>query len=319
MTQKLISLEEQLAAIKKSWHKQLKPKVRSFEEFNTLEALCAELAKRLDREPPHDGLEPYCGVPLARALISLCKQLFVFECKQNDSFEDEVALGEILNEYITGAAPFIRLSEAYGLNSELNSFMRIHPDPSNVEISEETYDDIEDPYNIPDEPYNCCVEPDGYEWYDDPIGWMFPDEESFLAYQVRQLELQGEEYARQVAESEPLEEEDDPPYRVLFKMSSEQIRLVKPFAREFFLAKAIEYCSMSEGELSKAEMIEFPFDDFSPEGRKRIEEQSDENFIKLYNMTASEEGLKAGIQFVNRALQSFDDEFIRRVVEADRK
>lgn len=80
-----------------------------------------------------------------------------------------------------------------------------------------------------------------------------------------------------------------------------------------------ECCAMSYDQLYDAGLFEFPFDDFSPEGRKRVEEQSDESFIKLYNMTASEEGLEAGIQFVNRALQSFDDEYIRRVVEANRK
>lgn len=312
MTQKFIPLKDQLAAIANSGRNRFEPKIKSFEKFNTLEALCAEIAGQLDREAPHDGLEPYCGIPLARAMISLCKQLSDFRAKPGNSSDDNDTLIRVLAEYITGAKPFICLSEAYKLSSELNSFLSIYSDHSKPtaapEISEEAYDDV------PDDPYGCFVE---FEDYEDPLAWMFPDEESCIAYRVAVIDAKSVE--------DPYDDEDEDYIDCRKDESSSSLRqelyevinsgkvvYVIPFAQEIFLAKAIECCTMRYDKFYDAGLFEFPFDDFSPENRKRIEEQSNDSFVKLYDMIVSENGLKAGIENVNRALKSFEDLFIRR-------
>lgn len=263
-------------------------------------------------------------------------------------------LCDILNEYLTGAAPFIRLAAAYGLSAELKCFMQMYPDPANIEISDEALDELpkvpyeiidddtdesgfsfedvgEDEDDIYDDVYYESDEGRWWEtgnWYDEPNAWMFSDEKSFREYQSRQYELEAEYYAQREKEEEyyaPKEEDSDlsdetegeknehvSQYSVLCHLSPEQIRFVKPFAKEYFLAKAIEYCSKSTNELFNQGSFDFPDQDFSPETRRKVEENSNKSFVKLYGMTASEESLKTGIEYVNSALKKFEEMYVRR-------
>lgn len=357
MTQNEMSLKERLAQIA-SRRCKFEPKVRSFKEFTTMAAICAELTKQLDNDPgnsdKHSELEPYCGAPLANVMISLCWQLATFKLKQNPSSEEALVLCEILNEYLTGAEPFVRLAAAYGLSAELKCFMQMYPDPANIEISDEALDEL--PKEEPEEPYDiinddtdesCFLyedvgedEDDIYDdvyyeseeerwwetgnWYDEPNAWMFSDEKSFREYQRRQYERDAEYYAQKEEEDADLSDETEDEenehvsqYRVLCHLSPEQIRFVKPFAKEYFLAKAIEYCSKSTNELFNQGIFDFPDQDFSPETRRKVEENSNESFVKLYGMTASEESLKTGIEYVNSALKKFEEMYVRRAAEGE--